>query len=55
MGTLGKALQVLGLGMTGFAAIAGFASRVSEGFFISVGLGGFLVFAAGGFFRGRTS
>jgi hypothetical protein len=55
MRTLGKLLQIAGLVTTGWAALGGFWIDVSEGMFISFGLGGFVLFWIGTRLRGGLS
>ncbi len=55
MRTAGKFLQIAGLLVTGWAALGGFWMTVSEGMFISFGLGGFILFWLGTRMRGGLS
>ena len=52
MRNLGKTLQILGLLLTGGAALGGFWIDVSEGAFIGFGAGGFALFWIGTRMRG---
>lgn len=47
MAVAGRVLQVIGLLMTGGAAVAAFWIDVGEGVFIALGFGGFAVFYLG--------
>lgn len=47
MFVVGRGLQVVGLLMTGYAAIAAFSLTMSEGAMFTWGIGGFAVFFIG--------
>ncbi len=52
MSWVGYALQIVGMAMTGYAAIAAFSIDMSEASMFTWGLGGLAVFVLGGQFRG---
>lgn len=54
MQQIGRAIQVIGLTMTGYAAIAAFSLDMSEGAMFTWGIGGFVVFYIGTSLRGRS-
>jgi hypothetical protein len=54
MPTLGRGLQVLGLLMTGYAAVSAFWVDFSEAAMFTWGLGGFAIFFIGSSLRGRS-
>lgn len=53
MSQLGYVLQIVGLGLTGYAAVAAFSIQMSEGAMFTWGLGGVAAFFIGTSLRGR--